>query len=70
MHDTSGYVPGPGYSMLDNAIHGINHYPVDKYQGNHYDGIIHWTEINIISWIGQCTFQTTGRRMIQFYKNN
>ena len=56
---------GPGYSMLDNVIHGINHYPADKYQGNHYDCIIHWTEINIISCIGRCTFQTTGRRMIQ-----
>ena len=27
---------GPVVEKMDNAIHRINHYPTDKYQGNHY----------------------------------
>ena len=33
-HISSIQRPGPGCSKLDIAIHRMNHYPADKYQGN------------------------------------
>ena len=30
----SGRQPGLGRSKVDSAIHRINHYPADKYEGN------------------------------------
>ena len=33
----------PGAHTLDSAIHWINHYPVDRYQGTNC--VVHWIEI-------------------------
>ena len=49
----------PVVQKLDCSIHQINHYVVDKYQGNQH--AIHWIEVYAMcrSWVS-CTFADRG----------